>query len=190
LGSSGKGVCDFAGVDPKDIDILMGTFTKSFGSVGGYIAANKDLIDYIKSTCFAFNYDTSITPPCIQQIISALKIISGDDGTTLGKDIIKRLRENSNFFRKKLKEFDFHIIGDEDSPIIPLMLHIPGNLGAFSRLCLLEKIAVVVVGFPATPLLLSRTRFCISAAHTLEQLEDAANKINRIGKVLGLQSQK
>ena len=81
-------------------------------------------------------------------------------------------------------ELGFHIIGDKDSPIIPLMIHVPGNLGAFSRMSLREGMAMVMVGFPATPILLSRTRFCISASHTREQLEEAAIKIHKIGNVL------
>ena len=84
LGKTGRGVVEYSGVDPNDIDVMMGTFTKSFGSVGGYIAGKKDLIEYIKNTCFAFNYDTSISPPCIQQIISAIKILTGEDGSDLG----------------------------------------------------------------------------------------------------------
>ena len=66
----------------------------------------------------------------------------------------------------------------------------PSCIGAFSRMCLKQGIAVVVVGFPATPLLLSRTRFCISAAHTREQLDEALLKIEKIGKLLLLDTQK
>jgi len=114
----------------------------------------------------------------------AIKIINGEDGTDVGKKRIKQLRENSNYFRKRLKASGFHIVGNDDSPIIPLMLYMPAIIGAFSRMCLRQGIAVVVVGFPATPLLLSRTRFCISAAHDIKDLEDAANKIEKIGKLL------
>lgn len=64
-------------------------------------------------------------------------------------------------------------MGDIKSPVVPVLLGFPANILAFSRECLLRKLAVVVVGYPATPMLYPRTRFCISAAHTKEDLEYA-----------------
>lgn len=121
LGKGGRGVCEHAGVDPNDVDILMGTFTKSFGAVGGYIAASKEVVDFLRLHCFSFSYDTSISVPAIQQCLSALDVISGSDGTGLGHKRILQLRDNSNYFRARLRSMGFHIVGDRDSPIIPLM---------------------------------------------------------------------
>ncbi|GAB2217027.1 hypothetical protein Droror1_Dr00000185 [Drosera rotundifolia] len=59
VGKTGKGVCELLGVDTADVDIMMGTFTKSFGSCGGYIAGSKELIQYLKYTCLAHLYGTS-----------------------------------------------------------------------------------------------------------------------------------
>jgi len=84
LGANGRGICEHAGVDPKGIDILMGTFTKSFGAVGGYIAADKPVIDYLRHACAGSLYSQSISPPACQQVISAMKIMLGEDGTDLG----------------------------------------------------------------------------------------------------------
>lgn len=184
LGKTARGVCDYWGVDPADVDILMGTFTKSFGSVGGYIASDKNLIDHLRRTSFGAVYSTTMSLPCVQMIISALDVITGADGTTSGQQRITSLRENSNFFRNKLKEMGFRIIGDQDSPVIPLMLFHPGKIAFFSRMCLDKQIAVVVVGFPATSLLASRARFCISAAHTKEDLARGLESINQIGRRL------
>jgi serine palmitoyltransferase len=186
LGPRARGVCDYWGVNPADVDILMGTFTKSFGSVGGYIAGDKHLIKYLRQTSFSTSYSESMSLPCVQMILAALDVITGADGTNSGQQRITALRENSNFFRNKLKEMGFRVIGDEDSPVIPVMLFHPAKIAAFSRLCLEENIAVVVVGFPATPLLQSRARFCISAAHTKEQLEKACESISYIGDRLML----
>lgn len=186
LGSRAKGVCDYYGVDPKEVDILMGTFTKSFGSVGGYIAGDKDFIRYLRQTSFCSMYEETMSIPCAQMIISALNVITGADGSNEGQKRIKALRDNSNFFRNKLKELGFRVAGDEDSPVIPLMLYHPAKIAGFSRLCLLENVAVVVVGFPATSLLASRARFCISAGHTREQLERALDSISDIGDRLML----
>lgn len=79
LGQMGRGVADYFGVDPRDIDISMGTFTKSFGSSGGYIAGNRKLIDYLRSMSYNTVYGCSMPAPLAQQIISSIRIIMGKD---------------------------------------------------------------------------------------------------------------
>eukprot|EP01133_Synstelium_polycarpum_P003467 gene3467-3946_t len=186
LGGRGRGVCDHAGVDPADVDILMGTFTKSFGSIGGYIAADKNLIDYLRTTTYGYVYSTSMSPPCAMQAYQALRVIMGEDGTDLGARKIKQLKDNSNFFRESLRQMGFKILGNKDSPVIPLMLYNPSKIAMFSRACLERHIAVVVVGYPATPLTSPRTRFCVSASHTREDLEWALEHISEVGDRLEL----
>lgn len=176
LGNHAKGVCDHYGIDPNDVDVLMGTFTKSFASVGGYVAANKELTDYIRTQSIGQLYETSMSPGTLQQVITSLKIISGEDGTDLGRRKVKQLKENSNFFRRALIDKGLRVFGDEDSPVVPIMLYFPAKISSFSRACLEKNIAVVVAGFPATPVLLSRARFCVSASHTREDLEWADRK--------------
>jgi serine palmitoyltransferase len=190
LGSHAKGVCDYWGVPTSDVDILMGTFTKSFGSVGGYIAASRDIIRHLRQHSFGSVYQSGMSLPCVQMILSALDVITGADGTDDGQRRINALRENGNFFRSKLREMGFRVIGSEDSPVIPLMLFHPAKIAGFSRAALEENLAVVVVGFPATSLLGSRARFCVSAAHTKEQLERALESISVIGDSLMLKYDK
>merc|ERR1711991_362001 len=186
LGARGRGVCDFWGVDPSECDVLMGTFTKSFGAVGGYVAGSKELVAHVRASAYAMYYDASLPPGCCEQAMRALTVMAGMDGTEVGVTKISQLKRNANYFRKRLDEEGFTLLGDYDSPVIPLMLYLPAMIAAFSRECLLEGIATVVVGFPATPLLLARSRFCISASHTLEDLEMAVRKIAIVGQRLGL----
>ncbi|KAL6073136.1 Serine palmitoyltransferase 2 [Balamuthia mandrillaris] len=186
LGKSARGVCDYWGVDPKDVDILMGTFTKSFGSIGGYIAGDRDLIEYLRQTSLASVYDTAMSPGCVRMILSAFDVITGADGTDDGQKRVQALADNSIYFRNRLKEMGFRVIGDGASPVIPLMLYHPSKIAAFSRECLHAGIAVVVVGFPATSLLASRARFCMSAAHDRETLDKALAAIDEIGNRLML----
>mgnify|MGYP001058147471 CR=1 FL=1 len=186
VGPTGKGVCEFTGVDPADVDVLMGTFTKSFGSVGGYIAADKHVIDYLRLHCMGSVYSPSISPPACQQIIAAMKIILGEDGTDNGRQRLQAIYDNANYFRDELRNYGFHVLGEAGSPVVPVMLYVPSQIKHFSTESLARNLAVVVVGFPATPLLLSRVRFCISAAHTRKDLEDAIKKIKEVGDVLGL----
>jgi serine palmitoyltransferase len=180
LGANGRGICEYKGVDPADIDVLMGTFTKSFGAVGGYIAASTEVIAFLRTASMGSVYSSCISPPATQQVISAMKIIMGEDGTDLGQRKLTQLRNNANFFRLRMKQMGCHVLGDWDSPIVPVMLYTPSKIPAFSRECFARNLAVVVVGFPAAPLLLARTRFCISAAHTQEDLEKALEQINEV----------
>eukprot|EP00005_Dracoamoeba_jomungandri_P004445 CAMPEP_0174251000 /NCGR_PEP_ID=MMETSP0439-20130205/977_1 /TAXON_ID=0 /ORGANISM="Stereomyxa ramosa, Strain Chinc5" /LENGTH=419 /DNA_ID=CAMNT_0015331209 /DNA_START=387 /DNA_END=1646 /DNA_ORIENTATION=+ len=186
LGKKGRGICDYWGVNPDEVDVLMGTFTKSFGSVGGYISGPKELIAYLRASSFGSVYDGAMSVGCARMILSALEIITGEDGSNEGKKRIKQLSDNSLYFRKTLKEKGFRVIGDGDSPVIPLMLYHPAKIAEFSRECLKEALGVVVVAFPATTVLASRARFCMSASHTREQLEEAIESIAMIGDLLQL----
>ncbi|CAL9117920.1 unnamed protein product [Musa textilis] len=186
VGKTGRGVCELLGVDPADVDIMMGTFTKSFGSCGGYIAASKEIIQYLKYTCPAYLYATSMSPPAVQQVISAIKVILGEDGSNRGAQKLARIRENSNFFRSELQKMGFEVLGDSDSPVMPIMLYNPAKIPAFSRECLRQNVAVVTVAFPATPLLLARARICISAAHSREDLIKGLEVISKVGDLAGI----
>lgn len=75
LGDGGGGVCDYYGIHPKHVDILMGTFTKSFGAAGGYIAANKEVIDHLRTSNHAYIYAEPMPVPIIQQIMISLNIL-------------------------------------------------------------------------------------------------------------------
>ncbi|XP_067223558.1 serine palmitoyltransferase 2 isoform X1 [Chanodichthys erythropterus] len=186
LGPSGQGVVEYFGLDPKDVDIMMGTFTKSFGAAGGYIGGRKDLIDYLRTHSHSAIYATSMSPPVVEQIITSMKCIMGEDGTTIGRSRIQRLAENTVYFRRRLREMGFIIYGNNDSPVVPMMLYMPAKIGAFGREMLKRNIGVVVVGFPATPIIESRARFCISAAHSKEMLDRALDVISEVGDLLQL----
>lgn len=186
MGPTGRGLCEYAGVDTKDVDIMMGTFTKSFGGMGGYIAGSKETIDFLRSKCAASSFHNSLSPIVCQQIISSFEVIMGRDGTNIGQKKIAALRDNSNYFRMRLVDMGLHVLGHYDSPIMPVMLYNPTKIAAFSRECLKRGLAVVVVGFPAVPILMSRARFCISAGHTREDLDNALEQIDEIADLLKL----
>uniref|UniRef100_A0A8C5I5Y1 serine C-palmitoyltransferase n=1 Tax=Gouania willdenowi TaxID=441366 RepID=A0A8C5I5Y1_GOUWI len=186
VGPSGKGVTELFNVNPTDIDVMMGTFTKSFGAAGGYIAGKKELVDYLRSYSHSAVYATAMSPPITEQILRALKCIMGKDGTTEGLRRIHQLAENTRFFRAKLKEMGFIIYGNDDSPVVPILLYMPGKVVAFAREMLERRIGVVVVGFPATPITEARARFCLSAAHTRDMLNQVLHHLNEVGDTLCL----
>ncbi|KAJ8360352.1 hypothetical protein SKAU_G00168770 [Synaphobranchus kaupii] len=186
VGPTGRGVTELLGVDPSDVDVLMGTFTKSFGAAGGYIAGKKELVDYLRAHSHSSVYATAMSPPVAEQIIRAMKCIMGLDGTTIGIQRVRQLAENTMYLRRRLREMGFIIYGPLESPVIPLLLYMPGKVGAFSREMLDRKIGVVVVGFPATPIGEARARFCVSAAHTKDMLDKVLCAMDELGDYLGL----
>lgn len=181
IGRTGRGICEHCCVDPADVDILMGTFTKGFGSIGGYIASSNDVIQHLRDNSFAPLYGSTLPVACAQQALSALKVITGEDGTDIGQQKLLRLKQNANFFRDGLRKLGFEVIGDEDSPVVITMLYNPAKMPGFSRESLKRGLAVVVVGSPATEIIESRVRFCLSAAHTIEDLEKALQKLDEVG---------
>ncbi|GAA6010433.1 hypothetical protein JCM10207_001302 [Rhodosporidiobolus poonsookiae] len=203
LGPRGRGVCDYFGIDPRRVDILMGTFTKSFGAAGGYIAGSHELISALRLTSHAQNYAEAMAPPVLAQIATSMGSIMGPtalqtvpalsslplrvmDGSD-GQDRLRRLAFNCRYLSGGLRKLGFIVYGHHDSPIIPMLIFAPGKMGLFSRLMLERyKIVVVVVAYPATPLVSSRVRFCLSAAHTKADLDRILRATDEIGALLGL----
>lgn len=186
MGANGGGVCDYLGVNPRDVDILMGTFTKSFGSAGGYIAGSRDLINLLRATSHAHCYASTMAPPVAQQVLTSMRIIMGKDGTTEGARRIQQLARNTRYFRRRLAQMGVITFGHEDSPVVPMLVYLFSKIAAVVRILKTRNIAVVGVGFPATPLMEGRIRFCLSAAHTKAQLDYALEVIDEISDELGL----
>ena len=171
LGETGRGICEHLKCNFDDIDILMGTFSKSFAAAGGYICSDKKTIALLKSNCYANLYGSPMSPVEAQQILSCLRIIQSDEGQRR----IAQLRKNSITFRKRLLENGCHVLGDYDSPVIPVMVYHPVKLKDISRACLKRGLAVVCVGFPACSITACRIRYCMSSAHSDEDVEQAIN---------------
>jgi len=100
--------------------------------------------------------------------------MTGEISPGQGEERLQRLAFNSRYLRLGLKRLGFIVYGHDDSPIVPLLLFHPAKMPAFSHEMLKRKISIVVVGYPATPLVSSRARFCVSAAHTKDDLDRSA----------------
>lgn len=182
-GNTGRGVCEHRNINPRDVDVLMGTFTKSFGAIGGYVAGSKKLISAIRRVCASQLFSSGLSPACVAQIKAALRIIQSDEG----KKRVNQLRDNSNFFRKSLEQIGLQCIGDYDSAVVPVFIGNPAKMNGFSKECLRRGIALVIVGFPATTLLTGRVRFCLSSAHTRKDLEEAVKIIKEVSETFHFQ---
>ncbi|KZT59264.1 PLP-dependent transferase, partial [Calocera cornea HHB12733] len=236
IGPHGRGVCDYFGIDPREVDILMGTFTKSFGAAGGYIAGSKVLIDKLRTINHAFAYAEAVSPPVLVQLTAAMAsimgvapplttptgvapnaqtgamvpyvhpgpapaailpswmhlppaLLSGVEGNTR----LRRLAFNSRYLSQGLRKLGFIIYGHRDSPIVPLLIFNPGKMPVFSRLMLAANtypgavpFVVVIVAYPATPLITSRVRFCMSASHTKADVDRLLRACDKVGDLLDL----
>jgi len=214
-------VVDYFGVNPREIDILMGTFTKSFGAAGGYIAGSKTLIDRLRLRGHGGAYAESMTPPVLTQIMASMASIMGVSPSTSsalelaqhhpgpahpcqlpawidlppslrdgseGRMRLRRIAFNARYLSRGLAKLGFITYGHTDSPIVPLLLYNTGKMCVFHRMMRARKtpIVVVVVAYPATPLVTSRVRFCVSASHTKDDIDTVLRACNEIGDVLDL----
>lgn len=103
---------------------IFRTFTKSFGAAGGYIAGSKALIDHLRTESHSFSYATSMSPPIAQQVISVFTALV----KTEGLERIRQLARNTKYFRRKLKQMGFIVYGNDDSPVVPMLIYFPGKI--------------------------------------------------------------
>ncbi|KAI6656914.1 Serine palmitoyltransferase 2-like [Oopsacas minuta] len=187
MGPTGRGVVEYWGSDANEIDIMMGTFSKSFGAHGGYIASTKAVVSHIRRQTHT-NYASAMTPGVAMQIYSSLRIIMGRDDRypNDGQRRIRRLAENTRYFRSELYKRGLVVYGADDSPIVPLIIFTPNQLDIISRTFMHIGIGIVTVGYPATPLLECRLRFCLSAAHTRDMLDYCLHTIDDVSEMFGL----
>ncbi|KAK6169520.1 hypothetical protein SNE40_020560 [Patella caerulea] len=190
LGPRGRGVTDYFGIHPSEIDIMMGTFSKSFGASGGYIGGSKAMVNYLRANSYSIVYSCSMSPPVAQQIISSMRTIMGKNGNNDGLRRIRQLAWNTRYFRRRLREYGFIVYGNKDSPVVPILIFYPAKVAALERNCLSSGLGIVVAGFPATTIIESRSRLCLSAAHTKEMLDRALDILNQLGNELKLKYSK
>ncbi|CAG9826917.1 unnamed protein product [Diabrotica balteata] len=186
LGKRGRGVVDYYNCNPHDVDMLMGTFTKSFGAAGGYIAGKRDLITNLRQHTYASKYSWAVSPPVAAQIVTVLRILMGKDSTSDGRNRIDRLSRNTRYFRLRLKQMGLVIYGNDHSPVIPLLTYHYSKFTYLIRRLLEENIATVGVTYPGTSFLKTRLRICLSAGHTKDQLDYALQAIDKISDEIDL----
>ena len=115
VGRTGRGVVEHFGCDINDIDILMGTFTNSFASAGCFIAGSHSLITYLKHSAYAHLYTPSICMIVCKKAIAVLNDLLTNNMTT---SRLGNLKENTLYFREKLKRLGFCVRGDNQSPVV------------------------------------------------------------------------
>ena len=174
LGEHGRGTAEYFGLE-NEVDIYMGTFSKSLASIGGYMAASREVCEYVRHASRPFIFSASITPANVACAMKSLEILEREPQR------VKRLAEISNYMRSNLKRDGVDII-DGITPIIPIYTYT--NMRTFTACKLLFDRGVYVnsVISPATPVGKSLLRTSYMATHTEEQMDRAASHIKAVLK--------
>jgi len=178
LGNSGRGIVDSLKLQGK-VDLEVGTLSKAFGVVGGYVAAKKEVIDYLRQKSRPFLFSSAVTPPDVAAVIAAVDILTDSD-----KPVVK-LWDNTNYFKTEMRNLGFDI-GKSETPIIPVMLGEAPLAQEFSKRLFREGIFAQAIGYPTVPKGKARIRVMISAVHEKKDLDFALEKFVKIGKDLGV----
>jgi glycine C-acetyltransferase len=176
LGSHGRGIADHFGVTGR-VDVEMGTMSKAFGVVGGYLAGKKELIEFLRQKARPFLFSSAVTPPDAAACIAAVEILQESD------ELVKKLWENGNYFKKGMKDLGFDI-GQSETPITPVILGEAKVAQDFSKRLFQEEIFAQSIGYPTVPKGKARIRVMISAVHEKKDLDFALGKFEKIGKAM------
>ncbi|RYG17524.1 MAG: aminotransferase class I/II-fold pyridoxal phosphate-dependent enzyme [Chitinophagaceae bacterium] len=174
IGFNGAGTASHFNLTNK-VDLIMSTFSKSLASLGGFIAADEDTIEFIKHRARSLMFSASMTPASVASVLAALDIIEAEP------ERIDKLWANTNYAKKLLLDAGFEI-GHPESPILPI--YIRDNAKTFIITNILQKNGIFVnpVVSPAVPSDASLIRFSLMATHTFEQIEKAVYELKQAFK--------
>ncbi|MCI5818427.1 MAG: aminotransferase class I/II-fold pyridoxal phosphate-dependent enzyme [Prevotella sp.] len=172
FGKEGRGVCDHFGVT-DDVDLIMGTFSKSLASIGGFIAGDADTINYLRHTCRTYIFSASNTPSATAAAMEALHIIRTEP------ERIEKLWDVTKYALKRFSEEGFEI-GDTESPIIPLYVRDVEKTFLVTALAFNAGVFINPVIPPACAPQDTLVRFALMATHTKEQVERGVQILKKI----------
>ncbi len=164
LGASGKGSFELCGIAPRDVDIWMGTMSKTLSSCGGYIAGCRTLVEYLKCMSGGFVYSVGMPPPMAAAALAALRAMENEPQR------IARLRRNSALFWTQAKSRKFDVGSSEGHAIVPVVVHSSLAAVPLSQKLFERGINVQPIIHPAVPERAARLRFFLSSEHTAEQI--------------------
>lgn len=172
FGKEGRGVCDYFGVT-DDVDIIMGTFSKSLASIGGFVAADFDTINFLRHTCRTYIFSASNTPAATAAAMEALHIIRREP------ERIEHLWQVTKFALRRFREEGFEI-GDTESPIIPLYVRDVDKTFLVTKLAYDNGVFINPVIPPACAPQDTLVRFALMATHTEDQVERGVQALKKI----------
>ena len=177
LGEGGRGIVDHFKLHGQ-VDVEVGTFSKAFGVVGGVVAGNAKIIEWLRQRGRPFLFSSAVTVPDTAACLAAVDLL--EEST----ELVDRLWANARFFQAEMQKLGFDI-GKTQTPITPVMLGEVQLARQFSRELLAEGVFAGSLGFPTVPVGKARIRVMISAAHSQDDLEQALDAFEQVGKRLG-----
>ncbi|MEQ7802551.1 pyridoxal phosphate-dependent aminotransferase family protein [Pedobacter sp. ASV1-7] len=180
IGLNGAGTASHFGLT-DEVDLIMGTFSKSLASLGGFIAGTEETIEFVKHRARSLMFSASMPPAAVASVIAALDIIESEP------ERIDKLWANTNYAKKLLVEAGFDI-GHTDSPIIPVYIRDNDKTFMVTNILSNNGIFVNPVVSPAVPSDSSLIRFSLMATHTFEQIEEAVEKLSLAAKEVQVKS--
>ena len=178
IGKHGRGSAEYFGLE-NEVDIYMGTFSKSLASLGGYMASSSKVCNYVRHNSRPFIFSASITPSSVAAARASLKILREHP------ERVKRLEEVSTYMRNLLKSKGVKVI-ESTTPIIPIYVYEDEKAFIACKLLLERGVYVNPVVSPATPKGMALLRTSYTATHKLEDLDYAATQIYEVLKELGV----
>lgn len=174
FGRDGRGVCDHFGLT-DEVDLIMGTFSKSLASIGGFIAGDSDTINFIRHTCRTYIFSASDTPAATAAAMEALHILKSEP------ERMEALWRVTKYALRRFREEGFEI-GDTESPIIPLYVHDIDKTFLVTKLAFDAGVFINPVIPPACAPQDTLVRFALMATHTEEQVERGVQALTKIFK--------
>jgi len=178
MGPHGRGIGEHYQVDPRDVDIWMGTLSKSFGSCGGYIAGCQELVEYLKYTAPGFVYSVGLSPPNCAAALAALRVLEEEP------DRVARLQANARLFLRLAQERGLNTGFSNETAVVPVIIGNSLHALRLSRALFERGINVQPILYPAVEEQASRLRFFITCLHSDEQIrhtvEEVATQLRRI----------
>ena len=178
IGKNGSGTASHFGLTDK-VDLIMGTFSKSFASLGGFIAADKEVINFIKHNSRSLIFSASMTPASAAAVLASIEIMESEP------ERIKHLWDMTALALEGFRSAGFDT-GKSETPIIPLFIRDDIKALQLTQMLLAEGVFVNPVVSPAVPKEDSLIRYSLMATHTKEQVEISIERISKAARVLGI----
>ena len=172
LGPAGQGTAAHFNITHK-IDLIMGTFSKSLASIGGFIAADKKIIEYLKHHARSLMFSASISPAAAASALAALRVLKNEP------DRIEKLWQNTNYTLEAFKDAGFDV-GPTESPIIPIYVRDNEKTFLMAKMLMDEGVFVNPVVSPAVSSESSMIRFSLMATHSFKQIDYAVEKLKKV----------
>ena len=180
LGKTGRGTLEHFGLKPvKDVDIVMGTLGKAFGSAGGFAVGSKNLIKYLRVASRSYMFSTAMTPATAGAALGAITVAESEPKWR------EKLLENSNYLREGFKKIGYNTLNSQ-TQIIPILIGEDKKAIEFSRKLFEKNIYGPAVRWPAVEKGRARIRIAVMAGHTKEQIDYLLKTCEEIGKLLKL----